>query len=63
MSAKKKKAEVTKDDASFVERLMEMPEADRRLAVIFAALKQPKEERDRVITVIGEAIRSRALAI
>jgi len=59
----KKKVEVTNDDASFVERLMEMPQADRWLAVIFAALKLPKDERDRVITVIGEAIRSRAYAI
>lgn len=59
----KKKVKATNDDASFIKRLMELPESDRLLVLIVAALKLPEEERDRLVTDIGEAIRSRAHAI
>lgn len=42
---------------------MELPETDRLLVVTVAALKLPEEERERIVTQIGEAIRTRAHAI
>ncbi len=42
---------------------MELPESERRLVVVVTALKLPEEQRDRVIAVIAEAVRSRAHAI
>lgn len=62
MSAKKK-ATVKDGGDAFIERLMELPEAERLLVLIVAVLKLPEEERDGLIAGIAESIRSRAHAI
>lgn len=62
MSAKKKAAEKDSGD-SFIKRLMELPEDERRLVLIVAALKLPEEKRDELIAGIAETVRDRAHAI
>jgi len=62
MSAKKKAMAKDGDD-SFIKRLMELPESQRRLVLIMAALKLPEEKRGGLITGIAETIRNRAFTI
>jgi hypothetical protein len=59
----KKKTTVKDSDDSFIERLVELPEAQQRLVLIVAALKLPKEKRDVLIAGIAENIRARAYGI
>lgn len=58
MSTKKKD-----DGDSFINRLMEMPEAQRRFTVVIAALNLPEEKQDGVISKITESITKSVHAI